>query len=58
MGTVLKDDAIPTLFDAQPENQTLKRSKDTVGKKNILAGVKINILFDFSSFTFLIFPFL
>lgn len=33
VGTVLKDDAIPTVFDAQPENQTLKRSKDAVGIK-------------------------
>lgn len=32
MGTVLKDDAIPTVFDAQPESQTLKCNKDTVGK--------------------------
>lgn len=43
MGTVLKDDAIPTVFDTQPESQTLKRTKDTVGTKathtHILAGL-------------------
>lgn len=33
VGTVLKDDAVPNVFDAQPENQALKRSKDMVGKK-------------------------
>lgn len=35
--TVLKDDAIPTIFDvqSQPQNEQVKRSKETVGKRHL-----------------------
>lgn len=62
VGTVLKDDAIPTVFVAQPESQTLKRSKDAVGIKsnnNILAGLIVQNKYalrflQFNFFSFLV----
>lgn len=48
-GTVLKVDAVPTIFDLAPQPQTeqVKRAKETVGKYNLCRSFFLNMQINF-----------
>lgn len=42
-GTVLKADAVPTIFDLVPQTEQVKRAKETVGKTNLCHSFFLNM---------------